>query len=85
MPVLRERIRAFTEARDYRKKWDEYQQAYQRAIVATDTDHAPWYVIPANSKTHRNLLVSTLLLEIMQDLKLSFPDPDPGLSTLKVV
>ena len=67
-----------------RKKWDEYQQAYQRAINATDTDHAPWYVIPANSKTHRNLLVSTLLLEVMQDLKLSFPKFDPALAKLKV-
>lgn len=67
-----------------RKKWDEYQLAYERAIVATDTDHAPWYVIPADSKTHRNLLISTLLLEIMQDLKLSYPKPDPALSKLKV-
>lgn len=67
-----------------RKKWDEYQLAYERAIVATDTDHAPWYVIPADSKTQRNLLISTLLLEIMQDLKLSYPKPDPALSKLKV-
>lgn len=67
-----------------RKKWDEYQLAYQRAIAATDTDHAPWYVIPANSKTHRNLLVSTVLLEIMQDLKLSFPKPNPAFAKLKV-
>jgi len=67
-----------------RKKWDEYSHAYQRAIVATDTDHAPWYVIPANSKTHRNLLMSTLLLQILEDLDLSFPQPDPGLSRLKV-
>ena len=67
-----------------RKKWQGYQQAYQRAILATDTDHAPWYVIPANSKTHRNLLVSTLLLEIMEELALSFPEPDPELSLLKI-
>jgi PPK2 family polyphosphate:nucleotide phosphotransferase len=67
-----------------RKKWDDYQHAYQRAIAATDTDHAPWYVIPANSKTHRNLLISTLLLEILRDLNLSFPKPDPALSKLKV-
>jgi PPK2 family polyphosphate:nucleotide phosphotransferase len=67
-----------------RKKWEAYQQAYERAIVATDTEHAPWYVIPANAKTHRNLLISTLLLEILQDLKLSFPKPDPALSRLKV-
>jgi PPK2 family polyphosphate:nucleotide phosphotransferase len=67
-----------------RKKWNEYQQAYQRAIAATDTDYAPWYVIPANSKTHRNLLVATLLLEIMQDMKLSYPKFDPELAKLKI-
>lgn len=67
-----------------RKKWDEYQQAYQRAIVATDTDHAPWYVIPANSKTHRNLLISNLLLEILQDLQLSYPAPQEDVSKIKV-
>ena len=67
-----------------RKKWDEYQHAYQKAIAATDTDHAPWYVIPANSKTHRNLLISTLLLEVLQDLNLSFPKADPALAKLKV-
>jgi PPK2 family polyphosphate:nucleotide phosphotransferase len=67
-----------------RKKWDDYQRAYERAIVATDADHAPWYVIPADSKTHRNLLISTLLLDIMQSLKLSYPEPDARLSKLKI-
>ena len=67
-----------------RLKWDGYQRAYERAIMATDTDEAPWYIIPADSKTHRNLLVSTLLLEIMESLKLSFPPADPELTKLKV-
>jgi len=67
-----------------RKKWDDYMRAYERAIMATDADHAPWYIIPADSKTHRNLLISTLLLEIMQGLKLSFPEPEARLSKLKV-
>jgi PPK2 family polyphosphate:nucleotide phosphotransferase len=67
-----------------RKKWDDYQTAYQRAILATDTDQAPWYVIPANSKTHRNLLISTLLLEILQDLDLRYPDPQPDVGKIKV-
>ena len=67
-----------------RKKWDEYQRAYERAIAATDADHAPWYIIPADSKVHRNLLISTLLLEIMQSLKLTFPQPDPALSKLTI-
>ncbi|MFL6659770.1 MAG: PPK2 family polyphosphate kinase [Massilia sp.] len=67
-----------------RKKWDAYMGAYERAIMATDADHAPWYVIPADSKTHRNLLISTLLLEILKGLKLKLPEPDPRLSKLKV-
>ncbi|MES2016610.1 MAG: PPK2 family polyphosphate kinase [Pseudomonadota bacterium] len=67
-----------------RKKWDAYQRAYERAIMATDADHAPWYIIPADSKTHRNLLISTLLLEILLGLKLSFPLPEARLSKLKV-
>ncbi|WP_426114175.1 PPK2 family polyphosphate kinase [Massilia sp. PWRC2] len=70
---------------EQRKKWDDYQQAYQRTIVATDTEQAPWYVIPANSKTHRNLLISTLLLEILQDLNLRYPDPQPDVGKIKVV
>ena len=68
-----------------RKKWEQYQRAYENAIMATDADHAPWYVIPADSKTHRNLLVSTLLLEVMQGLKLSFPATDARLTHLKIV
>ncbi len=64
--------------------WDQYQRAYERAILATDAPHAPWFVIPADSKTHRNLIISTLLLEIMAALKLSFPPADPALATLQV-
>jgi PPK2 family polyphosphate:nucleotide phosphotransferase len=67
-----------------RKHWDDYQRAYEKAIAATDADHAPWYVIPADSKTHRNLLMATLLLEIMESLKLSFPKPRDELLKLKV-
>jgi PPK2 family polyphosphate:nucleotide phosphotransferase len=67
-----------------RAYWDQYQRAYERAIMATDAPHAPWYVIPADSKTHRNLLISTLLLEILEGLKLSFPAADPALSALRI-
>ena len=67
-----------------RQKWDAYQRAYENAIAATNTDQSPWYIVPANSKTHRNLVVATLLLEILQGLKLSFPPPDPKLSKLTI-
>ena len=67
-----------------RKHRNDYQRAYEQAINATDSDDAPWYIIPADSKTHRNLMVATLLLEIIQGLKLQFPEPDRKLSKLKI-
>ena len=66
-----------------RKFWDAYQQRYQEVLRATSTLHAPWYVVPADSKTHRNLLVANVVLETLQKLKLKFPDAKPELSKLK--
>ena len=59
---------------EVRRKWDAYQEAYQRAISMTGTPWAPWTVVPADSKNHRNLMVATLLKEMMQGMDLSFPD-----------
>ncbi len=67
-----------------RKRWDDYVSAYEKAIDATDAEHAPWYVIPADSKTHRNLILASLLLEIMEALKLKYPPPTPALANMKV-
>lgn len=67
-----------------RKSWDAYQDVYTKAIQETDADHAPWYLIPANSKTHRNLAIANIVLETLQDLKLSFPPPKPELDGLKI-
>ena len=57
---------------------------YETAIRETDADHAPWYVVPSNSKTQRNLVVASLLLETLQGMKLEYPAPDPKLSSFKV-
>jgi PPK2 family polyphosphate:nucleotide phosphotransferase len=67
-----------------RDKWDDYRHAYQDAIDATDADHAPWYVVPADSKTHRNLIVAHLLLETLQGMELEWPAPKADLSKVKV-
>lgn len=56
-----------------RALWPEYMQAYEQAIKATSTDHAPWYIIPADSKTNRNLLISRLLLDTLKSMKLKYP------------
>jgi PPK2 family polyphosphate:nucleotide phosphotransferase len=67
-----------------RERWDDYQRAYEDAIGATDADHAPWYVVPADSKTHRNLIIANLLLETLQGMKLAWPAPKADLAKVTV-
>jgi PPK2 family polyphosphate:nucleotide phosphotransferase len=63
-----------------RKLWPEYMKAYEEALRRTSTESAPWYVIPANRKWYRNLVISTIIIERLRSLKLAYPpvDFDPG-------
>jgi PPK2 family polyphosphate:nucleotide phosphotransferase len=67
-----------------RKQWDQYQLAYHDALAATSTPYAPWYVIPADSKTHRNLMVAELLLRTFEAMKLEYPPAKEELKGVKV-
>jgi PPK2 family polyphosphate:nucleotide phosphotransferase len=67
-----------------REKWPDYQAAYQDALTATSTEHAPWYVVPADSKTHRNVMVSALMLRALEGLDLRYPASQPGLPDAKI-
>jgi PPK2 family polyphosphate:nucleotide phosphotransferase len=67
-----------------RKQWGDYQRAYEQALCATSTAEAPWYVIPADSKQHRNLMVASLLIKTMHDMKLRHRDADPKLKGMVV-
>ena len=67
-----------------RKLWTRYQQAYRTALQQTDADHAPWFVIPANSKTHRNLAIATVVKESLQSMNLQYPPAKTVLSNLKI-
>ena len=60
------------------------QDAYEKALDATSTDAAPWYVIPADSKTHRNLMIARLMVRTMKAMKLAAPVGDAGLKGLVV-
>ena len=57
-------------------KWSAYQSAYETAIAKTSTPHAPWYVIPADSKPNRNLMIASLVRQALKDMKLKPPKPD---------
>lgn len=67
-----------------RQRWDEYQHAYEALLSATHTPWAPWTIVPADSKTHRNLMVATVLREVLNNMDLRYPDDDPALKNLRV-
>jgi PPK2 family polyphosphate:nucleotide phosphotransferase len=70
---------------DYSERalWDEYVAAYEDAIEATSTAEAPWYVIPSNHKWFRNLAVSQIMADMMEELKLAFPAPSVNLADIR--
>ncbi len=67
-----------------RKQFKPYQKAYEALLNATSTPWAPWTVVPANSKAHRNLMIATLLRDALLKLELRFPPGDPALKGLKI-
>ena len=58
-----------------RKLWPEYMSAYSETLAQTSTDYAPWYVVPANHKWYRDLVVSTILIQTLDKLNLKYPRP----------
>ncbi len=67
-----------------RKQWSDYQKAYAALLGATSTPHAPWTVVPANSKTHRNLMIATLVRDKLKSLGLKYPPDDPKMAGLRI-
>jgi PPK2 family polyphosphate:nucleotide phosphotransferase len=59
-----------------RQCWDDYQEVYQDMIRNTATEHAPWYVVPADNKWFTRLVVSAVLVETLESLDLAYPAVD---------
>lgn len=68
-----------------RARWDEYMRAYEEAITRCGTETAPWYVVPAEDRPYRNLLVASAILQTLQSMKPEFPaaDFDPASVTIQ--
>lgn len=62
-----------------RARWDEYQLAFRDAIAACSTDHAPWYVIPANNKWSRNVHIARIVADTLAGMDPKFPEAEAGL------
>lgn len=67
-----------------RRYWDDYQKAYEDALSRCNTGDAPWYVVPADRKWHRNLIVSRILVDVLQKMNPQYPKPKEDLDGLVV-
>ncbi len=67
-----------------RELWDDYQKAFTAMLERTSTRHAPWFVIPADRKWFRNLLISEIVVDTLERLDMSWPDPEPGIEGLVI-
>jgi PPK2 family polyphosphate:nucleotide phosphotransferase len=53
--------------------WPDYMRAYEKCLGATSTDRAPWYVVPADDKDNTRIIVSQIVLDTLEDLKMAYP------------
>ena len=60
-----------------RKYWKQYMKAYEACLSATSTDHAPWYVVPADDKENARLIVSRIVIDAFKELKMAYPKTTP--------
>jgi len=57
-----------------RQYWQQYQEAYEEMIRETATEHAPWYIVPADHKWFSRLLISDILVQTLKKLPLAYPE-----------
>jgi PPK2 family polyphosphate:nucleotide phosphotransferase len=69
---------------DERKRWNDYQRAFEAALAHTSTEWAPWYVVPADRKWYRDLVVASVLVDTLERLGLEYPPPEDDLTGVVV-
>ena len=67
-----------------RKLWGDYMAAYEEAIGRTSTEWSPWYIVPANRKWYRNLVVATVITETLKGLDIQYPEPGYDLGEIQI-
>ncbi len=67
-----------------RKLWPAYMEAYEDAVSKTSTDSAPWYIVPADSKWYRNLVIGTVIVKTLRGLKMRYPEPTENLGRVVI-
>lgn len=59
-----------------RQYWDDYMEAYEECLGATSTKESPWYIVPADDKENGRLIISTIILDTLNKMKMSYPETD---------
>ena len=65
-----------------RTYWDDYMHAYEIALQECSTDWAPWYIIPADKKWYRNLVITERIVETLEGMDMKYPKPNTDVSKL---
>lgn len=67
---------------EQRKYWNDYMNAFERVLSKCSTENAPWFVIPADHKWYRNAVISSIMVETLQNLDMKYPKPACDVSKL---
>jgi PPK2 family polyphosphate:nucleotide phosphotransferase len=67
-----------------RALWDDYMQAFEDAVNKCSTEYAPWYVVPANKKWYRNLVVARAIADTLEAMNPQFPEGENGLDKVVI-
>jgi len=67
-----------------RAKWDQYTAAYEDALTHCNTEWARWHIVPADKKWYRNLVISSVIVETLENLDMRYPDPEPDLDKVVI-
>ena len=63
-----------------RELWPDYMEAYEDVLNKTSTEYAPWYIVPSNHKWFRDIVISSVLVDTLEGLKMAYPEPQEDLN-----
>lgn len=69
---------------DHRALWTDYMTAYEAALAKTSTEQAPWYVVPANRKWYRNIVITKTIVDTLEAFNMQYPEPEEGLDDVVI-
>jgi PPK2 family polyphosphate:nucleotide phosphotransferase len=67
-----------------RALWAAYTEAYEAVLSRTSTPWAPWWVVPANHKWYRNLVIGSVIVDTLEGFEMAYPSAEPGLADIVI-